>query len=127
MERAGNQRTGRMDISIPVAASSIVNEARLVAINESGYASEAKKEAGNIIAGCCIKLTDNSKGTDGEARVLVRRGAFVWKNDGTIKETDIMKDCYVSDAQTVTITSTGSSKAGVIIGVEPDGVIVETM
>ena len=38
-----------------------------------------------------------------------------------------MKPCYVSDAQTVTITATGSSKAGVILGIEGDGVIVETL
>ena len=70
---------------------------------------------------------DNTGGEDGAVEVQVRRGAFVWNNDGSIKATDVMKPCYVSDAQTVTITATGSSKAGVILGIEGDGVIVETL
>lgn len=80
-----------------------------------------------MIAGCAMKPVDNTGGEDGAVEVQVRRGAFVWNNDGSIKATDVMKPCYVSDAQTVTITSTGSSKAGVILGIEGDGVIVETL
>lgn len=74
-----------------------------------------------------MKPVDNTGGEDGDVEVQVRRGAFVWNNDGSIKATDVMKPCYVFDAQTVTITSTGSSKAGVILGIEGDGVIVETL
>ena len=73
-----------------------------------------------------MRYTENA-GADGEEMVPVRRGAFVWNNDGSIENTDILQDCYVSDAQTVTITAAGSSKAGVILAVEDDGVTVEML
>lgn len=126
MDRVGNEKMGAMDINIPVAASTKITEAHMVAINADGYAVEASKAADIKVAGCAIKYTEN-EGADGEKMVLVRRGAFVWNNDGTIENTDILKDCYVSDAQTVTITPEGSSKAGVILAVEADGVTVEML
>ena len=55
----------------------------------------------------------------------MKRGTFVWGNDGTIKETDILKPCYVKDERTVTITAEGSSMAGIILEVADDGVTVD--
>src|SRR5574344_462129 len=95
------------------------------AINSSGYAVTASKAESQITAGCAMRLTDNSDGSAGDVTVPVRRGVFVWKNDGTIEETDVLKSCYISDEKTVTITATGSSYAGIILGVESDGVIVD--
>ena len=60
-----------------------------------------------------------------EQTVSVKRGVFVWDNDGTIKETDILKPCYVKDERTVTITADGSSVAGIILEVADDGVTVD--
>ena len=125
--RAGNERLSGNNIVIPVAADESITEGHLVAISAAGYASEASKAENLMITGCAMKPVDNTGGEDGAVEVQVRRGAFVWNNDGSIKATDVMKMCYVSDAQTVTITSTGSSKAGVILGIEGDGVIVETL
>ena len=125
--RAGNERLSGNDIVIPVAEGESITAGHLVAISAAGYASEASKAENLIIAGCAMKPVDNTGGEDGAVAVQVRRGSFVWNNDGSIKATDVMKMCYVSDAQTVTITATGSSKAGVILGIEGDGVIVETL
>lgn len=125
--RAGNERLFGNNIVIPVAAGESITEGHLVAISAAGYASEASKAENLMIAGCAMKPVNNTGGEDGAVEVQVRRGAFVWNNDGSIKATDVMKPCYVSDAQTVTITATGSSKAGVILGIEGDGVIVETL
>lgn len=68
---------------------------------------------------------DNRNGADGEQTVSVKRGTFVWENDGTIKETDILKKCYIKDEKTVTITADGSSVAGTILEVDDDGVTVD--
>ena len=125
--RAGNERTSGNNIVLPVAANVTIMEGHLVAIGSDGYAVEASKEENMVIAGCAMRFADNLGGSDGDITVPVRRGAFVWNNDGSIKETDIMKPCYVADAQTVTITETGTSKAGIILGIEDDGVIVETL
>lgn len=125
--RAGNERASGNNIVIPVAANTTITEGHMVAIESDGYAAEATKAENLTIAGCAMKYTDNSAGNAGDVTVPVRRGTFVWNNDGSIKATDILKTCYVADAQTVTITATGSSKAGTILGVEGDGVIVETL
>lgn len=126
MDRVGNEKMGSMELNIPVAASTTITEAHMVAINSDGYAVEASKAEGLNVAGCAMRYTEN-RGAAGEEMVSVRRGAFVWNNDRTIKNTDILKECYVSDAQTVTITAEGSSKAGVILAVEDDGVTVEML
>ena len=126
MDRVGNEKMGSMELNTPVAASTTITEAHMVAINSDGYAVEASKAEGLNVAGCAMRYTEN-EGAAGEEMVSVRRGAFVWNNDGTIENTDILKECYVSDAQTVTITAEGSSKAGVILAVEDDGVTVEML
>ena len=127
MNRTGNRKLDNKILNLPVDASTELNECTMVAINSDGYAVVATKVAGLTVAGCVQQYTDNRNGTAGAVTVKVSRGAFVWKNDGTIKSTDILKKCYVSDSQTVTITSTGSSVAGTILAVESDGVTVETI
>ena len=70
---------------------------------------------------CCLSMTSRLADTT----VSVKRGTFVWENDGTIKETDILKKCYIKDEKTVTITADGSSVAGIILEVDDDGVAVD--
>lgn len=125
MDRVGNEKCSVTELNIPVAEKTMITEATIVAINPDGYAVTASKTEGLLIAGCAQRFADNALGAAGDVKVLVRRGAFVWNNDGTIKETDILKDCYVSDATTVTITADGSSKAGKILAVDSDGVTVD--
>ncbi len=127
MDRTGNQKLSSSDIYIPVAAGTVITEAAMVAVNTDGYAVMASKAAGQCVAGCAMGFADNTAGNAGALAVPVRRGAFVWDNDGSIKQTDILKDAYVSDARTVTITADGSSKAGKIIAVDADGVTVEML
>ena len=127
MDRIGNQKLSNMNINIPVAKGEIITEATMVAVNADGYAVSASKSEGLIIAGCAMKFTDNSSGDAGTVTVPVRRGAFVWDNDGSIEETDILKDVYISDEKTVTITAAGSSRAGKILAVDSDGITVETL
>ena len=127
MDRTGNQKLFHMDINIPVAEGETIAEATMVAITADGYAVTASKASGLTIAGCAMRLTDNVSGSAGAVKVPVRRGAFVWDNDGSIEETDILKDAYVSDGNTVTITADGSSRAGRILAVDPDGVTVEML
>ena len=55
----------------------------------------------------------------------VRRGAVVMANDKTIKQTDLLKTAYVSDATTLTLTAEGSSPVGQILEVMDDGVTVK--
>lgn len=125
MYRTGNERTGNRLINIPVKGGVELTEATMAAINADGYAVEATASAGLLIAGCVQRYCDNRNGSDGEQTVSVKRGTFVWDNDGTISETDILKKCYIRDEKTVTITADGSSVAGIILSVEDDGVTVD--
>lgn len=125
MDRTGNERTGNRMLNIPVKGGAELTEATMAAINGDGYAVPAAASAGLKVAGCVQRYCDNRNGADGEQTVSVKRGVFVWDNDGTIKETDILKPCYVKDERTVTITADGSSVAGIILEVADDGVTVD--
>jgi hypothetical protein len=127
MDRVANEKLSGLNIIIPVAANTVITEGTMVAINADGYAVKASKKTGQTVAGCATRFVDNTSGENGDVSAPVRRGAFVWENDGTIEETDILKDAYVSDGQTVTITSDGSSRAGKILAVDTDGVTVEML
>lgn len=125
MGRTGNERTGNRMLNIPAKGGAEMTEATMATINGDGYATPATASAGLKVAGCVQRYCDNRNGADGEQTVSVKRGVFVWDNDGTIKETDILKPCYVKDERTVTITADGSSVAGIILEVEDDGVTVD--
>ena len=125
MIRTGNERTGNGLLNLPVRAGEEMTEATMAAIGTDGYAVTATAAEGLRIAGCVQKYCDNRLGGDGEARVRVKRGTFVWNNDGSIKDTDVLKPCYAKNGTTVTITADGASVAGVILAVEPDGVTVD--
>ena len=127
MDRVGNQKLLGMNMNIPMAEETVIMEATMVAVNADGYAVPASKEEGLTIAGCAMRFTDNASGSAGDVKVPIRRGAFVWDNDGSIEETDLLKDAYVSDEKTVTITAEGSSRAGKILAVDSDGVTVEIL
>lgn len=127
MSRAGNVKLGNTVLKIPVAAGECMKARTIAAVNADGYAVTGKKAEGLIKAGMVTEKADNSAGADGAAEVEVNRGTFVWKNDGTIKKTDILKTCYIAGADTVTITAAGASAAGTVIAVEADGVTVDMM
>lgn len=127
MDRTGNQKLSNLDILIPAAEGVVITEAAMVAVDENGYAVLASKKEGLTVAGCAMRFTDNALGKAGDEKVSVRRGAFVWNNDGRIEETDILKDAYVHDERTVTLTAEGSSRAGKILAVDADGVTIEML
>lgn len=125
MSREGNQKLGSSTLNIPVAAGENMTECTIAAINADGYAVTGKKAAGLKKAGAVAVAADNTSGADGDVTVRVTRGTFVWGNDGTVKNTDILKTCYIAGPDSVTITPDGASEAGVIIAVEDDGVTVD--
>ena len=111
---------------LPVAAGAKIFEGSLVMVGADGFAKPAVKGTGNTAAGRAETLADNTLGADGDITVKVARGVFVWDGDVTVTAASVLKDCYIVDDCTVTVTSTGSSKAGKIIAITEDGVAVET-
>ncbi|MDE0382400.1 MAG: hypothetical protein OXI22_00820 [Defluviicoccus sp.] len=116
-------------ISVPVKAATTIHGGSIVAKPASGRAAPATKAENLKILGRSEERADNSSGKDGDINVLVRRGVFRWANAsgaGKIAATDIGADAYALDDQTVTKTAAGASKAGKILGVDAEGVWVET-
>lgn len=124
--RAGNERTGRQNIVVPVMADTEIMEGTMVAINEDGYAIPAAKALNLIAAGVCQEYVINP-GESGSEYAKVRRGAFVMNNAGDIKATDILKKAYFKDKTTVTLTNEDTSVAGTILQVDSDGVTIDFM
>lgn len=125
MDRTGNERTGCSNIVLQVAAGQEIKQGTMVALNGEGYAVPAAKAADLRIAGVAQDRADNRLGVDGAEVVAVRRSAFVFGNDGTIKETDLLKTAYMADETTLTLTADGSSEVGLILEVAADGVTVQ--
>lgn len=121
-------RDGRTLI-LPVKANVKIFEGSIVVIDSTGNAVPGKKATGLLSAGRAEEYVDNSGGADGAKTIKVRRGVFKWSNDSTAPVTgkDILKNCYIVDDETVTITETGSSIAGKVIGLENGEVLVEIL
>lgn len=124
---AATERTRNLLMSIPVAAETWIPEGVMVAVNADGYGVPASKTEGLKVAGVSKDYADNRLGLDGGRSILVKRGAWQFKNAGDISGTDLLKTCYISDSGTVTLTAEGSSEVGTIIQVEDSGVTVDIM
>ena len=128
MIRTGNEKLDPNTLVLPVAAGAAITEATMVALGTDGYAVPASKAANLTVAGVALEPADNRNGEAGDIRVKVRRGAFVMENSATpgsqAKATDILRTCYLEDAVTISMASTGSSPAGTVLAVEADGVTV---
>jgi len=125
MIRTGNEKLGNQIMVLPVAKETVLTENTIAVLNEDGYAETATAKKDVLVVGRIEKFCDNHAGVDGEVSTEAKRGTFVWENDGTIEETDIMKKCYIKDDVTVTMTSADSSVAGTILAVDADGVTVD--
>lgn len=126
----GNEvNNGGRIIVVPVKADVVINEASLVALDANGFANEAAKGEGITVIGRSEQYIDNSNGVDGAVTINVKRGVFVWNNDAAnpVEEKDVMKQCYILDSNTVTMTSEANSVAGKVIGLEDGYVKVETI
>ena len=125
MEEKKTYRRGK-HLVLQVAASTTIEEGHMVAVNSSGYAVPASKAANLKAAGIAVESV--STGAGETATVTVQRGCFLLANgtgDDALGVANTLGDCYFVDSLTVGAVSTGSSKAGRVIGFEDGGVWVE--
>ena len=117
-------------IAVPVKAGAKIHGGALV-VSDGGYAKPAVKAQNLIALGRAEGPADNTAGADGDIQVEVARGLFAWDtvdaNAGAVTVTEIGKDVYIADDQTVDKREGGSSKAGKCLGVDSEGVWVETL
>ncbi|RRW90600.1 hypothetical protein [Pandoraea apista] len=116
-------------VSVPVKGATLIHAGVIVCADATGHAIEGKAAADLTYLGRAEQYIDNTKGPDGAAVVLVRRGkAFKWANEPTdsVKQPMLGKRCFLVDNQTVAATDGGGkrSRAGTVAGIDADGVWV---
>lgn len=123
--RVGERKADNKILVLPVAAGQEIKDRYMIALNADGYAVAASKTADLKVAGMAMQYVDNRNGADGARNVNVYRGCVVMANDGSIKGTDLLKKCYISGSQEVTLNAEGSSVVGTIMELEEDMVAVD--
>jgi hypothetical protein len=123
-EKVGTIRSG------DVAAATTCYQGGMGAYDASGNIVPASTATTLKIVGRFVDTYDNAAGSAGDLVAEIKEGVFKWANSAAADEitaADISADCYAVDDQTVAKTNGGStrSKAGVIIGVDSDGVWVK--
>ena len=106
--------------SFGMAASTQIWEGGGVVLNSSGYAVPATTATGLKSVGCAqfSKLSGSVAGVD---QIEVHIGTFLFNVDSPFTVTAIGSLCYFVDDQTVTLTSTGASEAGVVQQIDANG------
>lgn len=119
-------------IEVPVAAGAKIYAGSIVVANASGYAAPGSTATGLTYLGRAEEQVDNTGGANGAKTVLVaRKQAFRFANSATdaVTQASLGKACYIEDDETVAATNgtgTGTrSAAGIVVGIDSDGVWVE--
>lgn len=117
-------------IPVPLAAGVTAYAGGIAVANATGYGAPGTTATGLTYLGRFEHFVDNAAGADGDLTALVRRGkAFKWKNSAgdAITQASLGKACYIVDDETVAATDgTGTrSAAGIVVGIDSDGVWVE--
>lgn len=129
----GDRNTQMKDgelIPVPVAAAAVCFAGGLAVANASGYGAPGSTATTLTYLGRFEEHVDNAAGANGDKTVLVRIGkAFKFGNSGAdpVTQASLGKVCYIVDDETVAATNGGSTRsaAGVVVGIEADGVWVK--
>lgn len=132
MALAADRNTPMKDgmlISVPVVASTKIYAGSLVAASAAGHATPGAVATTLTALGRAEEFCDNSAGAAAAKSVLIRRrAAFKFKNHAAdlVVQADLGKSCYIVDDETVAKTNGTNTRsiAGIVIGVESDGVWV---
>lgn len=112
---------------VPVAADDLIFAGAIVMLDANGFATRGHTATGLTYVGRAQNSADNRDGMDGDMYVNVRRNkAFKWKNSSAdpIGQSGLFKPAYVEDDETLAATDgTGTrSAAGIVVGIDPDGI-----
>lgn len=115
-------------IEDPVAAGATIYTGALAALDSSGYAVPGSTATGLTARGRAEEHVDNSGGSNGDKKVVIRQGIFRYANDNsdTVDRTHIGATAYIVDDETVAANDGGGTRsaAGEIVDVDSDGVWV---
>lgn len=92
-----------------------IYEGALVAINSSGYATNASDASGDVVVGVADETIDNSAGSAGDKKIRVRvNGVHEFKAGFSAAQTNVGDLAYASDNQTVDLA--GNLTNDVLVG-----------
>lgn len=118
----------RDTIVVPVAAATTIYAGALVAANASGNAVPGSVATTLTYLGRAEEQVVNA-GSAGDKSVTVGRGVYKWKNSGSdpVTQASLGKACYIVDDETVAATNGTNTRsaAGIVVGLDSDGVWVE--
>ncbi|MES2707133.1 MAG: hypothetical protein V4726_11085 [Verrucomicrobiota bacterium] len=118
--------TGDTLSPLPVAAATKIPAGALVGVNASGHAINAADAASCKVVGVASETVDNT-GSAGAKTILAPSGPHSgYANDGTNPCTiaHVGRTVYIKDNQTIqSATGTNSVKAGILMGINPDGTL----
>lgn len=111
----------------PVKRGTTIKEGDFVVVNTRTWlASLPKKKSGYYAVGRAIRLIT---ATDGNTFVICRDGIFhgdnTMKPQHRISKENVTRACYFCDDQTVSLNNINATKAGTIISVMEDGVLIK--
>ncbi len=114
----------------PVKGVTTIYQGSLVALDAAGWLVPASSVATLIVVGRAKQGVVNA-GANGAETVEVERGTFRWANSAAadaIARTEIGKDVFAVDDQTVAKTNGGGTRsiAGKVVDVDAQGVWVRT-
>ncbi len=127
-----DRNTPMMDgelINVPITASTKIFAGSLVAANATGFATPGAVATTLTYLGRAEEQVDNTTGANGDKTINIRRGkAFKFKNHtDAVTQADLGKVCYIVDDETVAKTNGTNTRsaAGIVVGIDSDGVWVE--
>jgi len=128
--REAKRKDGQL-IAYPMSNVKIPKGA-LVNINCDGYADNALGFPGEAFAGVAYETVDNSAGSMGDLSIRVETtGTFIFAvGDGNGAQTDVGKEFYVVDNQTVTNDRTDNLAGvnnGVAVGIAVESIDADTV
>ena len=129
-DRATPRRDGHPS-PFPVAADTVIFGGSLVAL-EGGYLVPAKTATGLVAVGRAEQHVDNRDGAPGALTCEVMPGVYPWDNslgDDLITQAEVGSTVYMVDDHTVAKThgTNTRSAAGVLLGIDSEGVWVATV
>lgn len=111
--------------SLAVTATKHVKAGGMVMLVAAGTCEPGAAGTGNVCLGVSQTDTDNSLSLSPAPKPVIETGIFPFFQTGTtITNAHWGQTLYMADDQTVTLTATGNSPAGTMVGLDDDGTSV---
>jgi len=117
-------------VAVPVAAGAVIKAGALTVANATGFAAPGSAALNLTYLGRAEASVDNTGGLDGAQTITVsRKPAFQFANSvaDPVTQASFGKPCFIEDDQTVSATNGTNTRsaAGIVVGIDSDGVWVE--